>query len=170
MEKRGENADNMLIGAWRREGVAKEEKSVLGQRTAVGIRQGEDKRVKDSVEGSERKGGANGGIEEQGRDRIAEKMEESQERGKGRIWGITGVKGVQRDERDGSDSGRSGRKFLEERLEVARMERKPEKEVRKWARQEGQDWMERKKEERKVGEGKGRESEGGEGRVKKGED
>lgn len=76
-------------------------------------------------------------VEEQGRDRIAEKMEESQEREKGRIWGITGVKGVQRDERDGSDSGRSGRKFLEERLEVARMERKPEKEVRKWARQEG---------------------------------
>lgn len=75
------------------------------------------------------------------------------------------MKRVQRDERDGSDSGRSGRKFLEERLEVARMERKPEKEVRKWARQEGQDWM-----ERKVGEGKGRESEGGEGRVKKGKD
>lgn len=30
--------------------------------------------------------------------------------------------------------------------------------------------MERKKEERKVGHGKGRESEGGEGKVKKGED
>lgn len=134
MEKRGENADNMLIGAWRREGVAKEEKGVLGQRTAVGIRQGEDKRVKDSVERSERKEGANGEIEEQGRDRIAEKMEESQEREKGRIWGITGVKGMQRDERDGSNSGRSGRKFLEERLEVARMEKKPEKKVRKWAR------------------------------------
>lgn len=65
----------MLIRAWRREeGVAKEEKGVLGRRTAVGIRQGEDKRVKDSVEGSERKGGSNGGIEEQGRDRIVEKM------------------------------------------------------------------------------------------------
>lgn len=123
-----------------------------------------------TVEGSKRKGGANDGIEEQGRDKIAEKMEENQERGKRRIWGITGVKKVQRDERDGSDSGRSGRKFLEKRLEVARMERKPEKEVRKWARQEGQDWMERKKEERKVGQGKGRESEGGEGRLRRGED
>lgn len=50
------------------------------------------------------------------------------------------MKGVQREEMDVSDLERGGlsSKNLEERLEVARMERKPEKEVGKRTEQEGQ--------------------------------
>lgn len=50
------------------------------------------------------------------------------------------MKGVQREEVGVSDLGRGGlsSKNLKERLEVAKMERKPEKEVRERTGQEGQ--------------------------------
>lgn len=63
---------------------------MFGRRAANGIRQGEGRGTKNSVEGAERKGGEIGGTEEQRRVGMAEKLKESEERRRERNRGIQG--------------------------------------------------------------------------------